>query len=86
MKRISNQSMLNSQNSQIIMSNIISVYLKVVKHQGSVFSPLLFGFVMDVVTSEVRSGIPSELLYADDLVLMVMVCSSDRNITLSSGK
>ena len=26
---------------------------------------------MDVVSSEVRSGLPSELLYADDLVIMV---------------
>ena len=39
-------------------------------HQGSVSSPLLFAAVMDVVSSEARSGIPSELLYADDLVLM----------------
>ena len=38
-------------------------------HQGSVLSSLLFGVVMDVVSSEARSGIPSELLYADDLVL-----------------
>ena len=37
-------------------------------HQGYVLSPLLFGVVMDVVPSESRSGIPSELLYADDLV------------------
>ena len=40
-------------------------------HQGSVLSPLLFTAVMDVVSSEARSGgVPSELLYADDLVLM----------------
>ena len=37
-------------------------------HQGSVLSPLLFAAVMDIVSSEVRSGLPSELLYADDLV------------------
>ena len=36
----------------------------------SVLSPLLFPIVMDVVSSEARSGLPSELLYADDLVLM----------------
>ena len=35
-------------------------------HQGSVLSPLLFA----VVSSEVRSGLPSELLCTDDLVLM----------------
>ena len=39
-------------------------------HQGSVLSPLLFVVVMDVAPSKTRSGIPSELLYADDLVLM----------------
>ena len=55
-------------------------------HQGSVLSPLLFGVVMHVVPSESRGGIPSELLYADDLVLMVMVVSSDGNIIVNSGK
>ena len=30
----------------------------------------LFAAVMDVVSSEARSGLPSELLYADDLVIM----------------
>ena len=39
-------------------------------HQGSVLSPLLFSAVMDVVSSEARSGLPSELLYADNLVIM----------------
>ena len=38
-------------------------------HQGSVLSPL-FGVGMDVVPIEARSGIPSELLYADDLDFM----------------
>ena len=40
-------------------------------HQGSELSPLLFGAVMDVASSEARSGLPFELLYADDLVIMV---------------
>ena len=39
-------------------------------HQGSVLSPRLFSVVMDVVFSEARSSLSSELLYADDLVLM----------------
>ena len=43
---------------------------EVVLYQGSVLSRLLFAAVMDVVSSEARSGLPSELLYADDLVLM----------------
>ena len=38
-------------------------------HQGSILSPLLFAVVMDDVSSEARSGLPSELMYAD-LVLM----------------
>ena len=33
-------------------------------------SPLLFAAFMDVVSSEARSGLPSELLYADDIVIM----------------
>ena len=39
-------------------------------HQESVLSPLLFAAVMDVVSSESKSDLPSELLYADDLVRM----------------
>ena len=39
-------------------------------HQGYVLILLLFSVVMDVVSSEVRGGMPSDLLYADDLVLM----------------
>ena len=34
-------------------------------HQGSVLSPLLFAAVKDVVSSEVRSGLPSKLLYGE---------------------
>ena len=47
-----------------------SFKVKVGLHQGSVLSLLLFAAVMDVLSSEARSGLPSELLYADDLVLM----------------
>ena len=47
-----------------------SFEVKVGLHQGSVLSPLLFAAVMDVVSSEARSGLPSELLYADDIVIM----------------
>ena len=44
--------------------------VKVGLHEGSVLSPLLFAAVMDVVSSEVRSDLASEFLYADDLVIM----------------
>ena len=38
-------------------------------HQGSVLSPLLFIIVMEALSQNFR-GLPMELLYADDLVLM----------------
>ena len=41
-----------------------------VHHQGSVLSPLLFVAEMEVVTWGVKEGLPWELLYADDLVLI----------------
>ena len=47
-----------------------SFEVKVGLHEGSVLSPLLFAAVMDGVSSEARSGLPSDFLYADDLVLM----------------
>ena len=47
-----------------------SFQVKVGLHQGSVLIPLLFSSVMDVVFSDPRSGLLSELLYADDLVIM----------------
>ena len=33
-------------------------------------SPLVFAIVVDVVTENVKNGLMSEMLYADDLVLM----------------
>jgi hypothetical protein len=39
-------------------------------HQGSVLSPLLFIVVMEVLARHVKEGLPWELLYADDLVLI----------------
>ena len=44
--------------------------VKVGVHQESVLSLLLFVVVMEVVTQKVREGLPWELLYADDLVLV----------------
>ena len=42
-----------------------SFSVKVVVHQGSVLSPLLF-----IIVLEFREGLPMELLYADNLVLV----------------
>ena len=43
--------------------------MKVGMHQGSVLLPLVFAIVVDMVTKNVRNGLLSEMLYADDLVL-----------------
>ena len=44
--------------------------VKVGMHQGSELSPFLFALVAAVVTEFTGEGAISELLYADDLVLM----------------
>ena len=40
-------------------------------YQCSVLSPLLFIIVFEALSRESRSGIPWEVLYADDLVIIV---------------
>ena len=45
--------------------------VKVGVHQGSILSPLLFALVMDEVTKDIREGVVKEMLYADDIVLLV---------------
>ena len=44
--------------------------VKVGVHQGSVFSPLLFIIVLEALSREFREGLPMELVYEDDLVLI----------------
>jgi len=44
--------------------------VKVGLHQGSGLSPLLFVIVMETISRELRAGLPLELLYADDLIVM----------------
>ena len=39
-------------------------------HQGSVLSPLLFILVLEALSQEFRTGVPWELLYADDLAVV----------------
>ena len=53
--------------------------VKVGMHQGSVLSPFIFAVVVDVVTQFAREGALSELLYADDLVLMSNTIVGFRN-------
>ena len=50
-----------------------STFSNHIYNQRSALSPLLFVVVIDVIPREARSGIPSELLYADDLVLMAII-------------
>ena len=47
-----------------------SFEVKVGVHQGSVLSPLLFNIVMQAIANNFKKGLPWELLYADDLVLL----------------
>ena len=45
--------------------------VKVGLHQASVLSPPpLFVIVTEMISRELRAGLPLELLYADDLILM----------------
>ena len=44
--------------------------VKVGVHQGSVLSPILFNIVMQAIADNFKAGLPWELLYADDLVLL----------------
>src|SRR3989442_5301469 len=47
-----------------------SFEVKVGLHQGSVLSPILFNIVMQAIADNFKKGLPWELLYADDLVLL----------------
>ena len=45
--------------------------IKVGLHQGSGLSPFLFIVVLDVISEEFRCGLPCELLFADDLAVVI---------------
>ena len=44
--------------------------MKLGVHQGSVLSPLLFTIELEALSGHFRQGLPWELFYADDLVLL----------------
>ena len=44
--------------------------LRVGVHQGSVLSPLLFIIVLEALSRKFTEGLPMELLYTDDFVLI----------------
>ena len=52
----------------VIESKAFSVRVQV--HQGTVLSPMLFIIVKEALSREFREGLPMQLLYADDLVLL----------------
>ena len=53
--------------------------VKVEMHRGTVLSTFLFVFIVDVVTEFAREGALSELVYANDLVLMTETIEGLRN-------
>jgi len=53
-----------------VYGNSSGFEVKVGMHQGSALSQLLFVIFMEVISREFRVGLPWELLYADDLVVM----------------
>ena len=52
------------------MEKVSPFEVKVGVHQRSLLSPLLFIIVLEALSRRFREGLPYELLYADDLVLM----------------
>ena len=56
--------------------------VKVGMHQGSTLSSFLFAVVVNVVTKFTTEGVLSELLYADDLILMSETIEGLRNYFL----
>ena len=58
--------------------------VKVSVHQGSVFSPLLFIIVLEALSWEFCSGVPSEDLYANDLIIAESLEALD--LERSNGK
>ena len=60
--------------------------MKVGLHQVSVLSPLLFAIVMEMIFRELRAGLPLQLLYADDLILMAESEESIRDKMLQEAQ
>ena len=63
--------MCNNTRSKVRVNNTYSdeFGVKVGVHQGSVLSPLLLIIVFEALSREFCTGIPCELLHADDLVI-----------------
>lgn len=59
--------------------------VKVGIQKGSVLSLLLFIAVLDVITSDIRKAAPWNLLYTDDVILVVSAMQALEN-TSAEGK
>ena len=66
------QSMYVEAKSRVRIKNQLSneFGVNVGVHQGSVLSPLLFILLLEALSRELRTGVPWELFYAYDLVLI----------------
>ena len=66
------QGMYNNARSKVRVGNSYSEEfgVGVGVHQGSVLSPLLFIIVLEALSREFREGLPWELFFADDLVIV----------------
>ena len=47
-------------------------------HQGSALSPFLFIMLVDTISQDVRTDLPWELLYADDLAIIASTDTQNR--------
>ena len=66
------QAMYNNARSRVGVGSEYSEEFEVVVgvHQGSVLSPLLFIIVLEALSRDFRVGVPWELFFADDLVII----------------
>merc|ERR1712239_20413 len=62
--------MYNNARSKVRIGSECSEEFGVGVHQGSVLSPLLFIIVLEALSKDHRIGVPWELLFADDLVIV----------------
>ena len=74
-------SLYEGKNTRVRVDSELSEELEVMVglHHGSVLLPLLFAIVVDVFTEFAREGVLSELLYAEELVLMSESMEALRN-------
>ena len=55
-------------------------------HQGSALSPFLFVMLVDTIYQDVRTELPWELLYADDLAIIDVTSTDTKKPDWSHGR